>query len=73
MSSFAPSQTYVPRLRYFAPAIAEVSMEDAEKRHPDGLNGSRIRNQFYYEIMRRPPHYPGKGNGSAPDFEIAGC
>ena len=63
----------MPRLRDFACAIADVSFEDAEKRHLDGLNGSRIRNQFYYEIMTRKPHFPGKGNVAAPDFVIAGA
>jgi len=63
----------VPRLRDFACAIADVSIEDAENRHPDGLNGSHLRNQFYYELMRRKPHYPGKGNVAAPDFVRTGC
>ena len=73
MTFFAPSQVIVPRLRDFACAIADVNIEDAEKRHPDGLNGTRLRNQFYYELMRRKPHYPGKGNVAAPDFVRAGC
>jgi len=63
----------VPRLRDFACAIADVSIEDIEKPHEDLLNGTRLRNQFYYELMRCKPHYPGKGNVAAPDFVRAGC
>ena len=63
----------MPRLRDFADAIADVSIVDIEKRHEDGLNGTRLRNQFYYEVMRRKPHYPGNGNVAAPGFVRAGC
>jgi len=41
--------------------------------HLDGLNGTHTRNQFYYELMRCKPHYPGKGNVAAPDFVRTGC
>jgi len=63
----------VPPLRDFAFAVADVSIEDIEKPHEDRLNGTRLRNQFYNELMRRKPHYPGKGNVAAPDFVRAGC
>jgi len=68
-----PSQVNVPRLRDFAWAIADVNMDGAEKRHPDCLSGTGIRNQFFYEIMRRRPHYPGKVKVAAPDFVRTGC
>ena len=70
---FAPSQVNVPRLRDFACVIADVNMEDVEKRYADGITGTRIRNQFYYDLMRCKPHYPGTGNVAAPGFVRAGC
>ena len=63
----------MPRLRYFAPKIAEVSIQAAYERYPVGLTGTKIRNRFYFELMRLPPHYPGEGNKPAPGFVQAGC
>ena len=70
---FAPIQLLKPTLRVYAAFVTDVDLEKAECRRAGVPSGTSIRNQFYYELMRYKPHYPGTGSASAPDYVIAGC
>lgn len=70
---FAPIQVLKPKLRVFGAFVTDVDLEKAECRRTGVPSGTSIRNQFYFELMRCKPHYPGTGSASAPDYVIAGC
>ena len=72
-SLISRAQDHHPNLRVFAGSVTEVDMERAMNRRPGGRSGTNVRNQHYYELMRKSPHYPGTGNASAPRYIIAGC
>jgi hypothetical protein len=63
---FAPIQLLKPTLRVYAAFVTDVDLEKAERRRTGAPSGTSIRNQFYYELMRCKPHYPGTGSASAP-------
>jgi hypothetical protein len=67
-------QENIPCLRKFANCVTDVNMMLARERREGCLSGTAVRNQFYYELMRLPPHYrPGSKNHPAPLWVQEGC